>query len=478
MKHVEIKHSEQYGPLVKANRFVRQRVEPADEFTSHYVEELLQELGFDPSAKRPTSKEKLVRCMSDFLECICWFDVNPNFEKLIVWAGSASAYTGGPYSLNVANKVKNALTAHGYLFEGQPPSKRDGLARLYTFDPALVHPDLKFKYHYNALVEVRAKGKRKGQNKIRGERMSLAKFRPEVDPIEADMRKINKMMVEHPLTYYDGVKNFDFCRRIFNNGCLTSGGRIYGDWQFENEDGRLASTIDGEQVCEIDLKASFLGIANFVFGDGQPLPFDAYSNLSFISEVREGREMAKKLIVRYVGSRGKSAQFPKGKKDKTTGEFVSFKENHNIPKNRNYKFYMDQVLEAYPFLRDVQNPKIDLMFIESEIVKTAILDLVDLGIPSFPVHDCLIVKLCDKLRAIQALQDSMRQHLGGCIHIDVSYLDESNNIQKEAIKAPIGACGVSIYKPKRFNTSWDIDDSDCEVIDLEEELASIESYLM
>ena len=54
----------------------------------------------------------------------------------------------------------------------------------------------------------------------------------------------------------------------------------------------------------------------------------------------------------------------------------------------------------------------------------AMMTLLDLGVVSYPVHDCLIVPLNQKDKAIEVLSDTMRNHLGFVPAMDVAYLDD------------------------------------------------------
>ena len=44
--------------------------------------------------------------------------------------------------------------------------------------------------------------------------------------------------------------------RIYHDGRMDAGGRLYGLWTASVEDDRLEATIDGDPVCEIDICAS------------------------------------------------------------------------------------------------------------------------------------------------------------------------------------------------------------------------------
>ena len=240
------------------------------------------------------------------------------------------------------------------------------------------------------------------------------------------MYRLNKAMAAYPLRSDEGHEFFG-CRRIFNNGSLLSGGRVYGDWQRLSEDQRLQLRIGGEPVCEIDIKACYVAIAYSQFGKGKLPEDDPYSSVRFVRECNDPerrkqlRAACKLLVVAYLGKHGELTKYPRAKKHKGGNRAISFKKRFDL--DHNADFYMNQIQEAHPALVAQKAYGDDLMFRESSIVVDAMMTLLDLGVVSYPVHDCLIVPLSQKEKAIEVLSDTMRNHLGFVPSMDVAFLD-------------------------------------------------------
>ena len=279
------------------------------------------------------------------------------------------------------------------------------------------------------------------------------------------MDKINAAMLVEPLKAPSG-RQFTRCTRIFNNGSLTAGGRLYGSWQSYNEDERLTMTIGGEPVCEIDIKASYLSIANAKSGSGKKLAPDPYRMIRFVKDENYNQERmrsaAKSLVNVYLSKEGEITKFPVGKKtDKRTGKTIPFKEQYGLRHDVN--FYMGQIHEAFPFLRESKQSDYSLMHVESEIVVGAMLDLLVQGVVSYPVHDCLMVKVSDKEAAVKALQKSMKHHLDYIPTMDVSWFAE-DGVKHQEIEEGNGQEQKSDYfQPTEI---WPEEDDDFEVIEM------------
>ncbi len=114
-------------------------------------------------------------------------------------------------------------------------------------------------------------------------------------------------------------------RRIFVAN-FRNGGRLYGDYQNHPEQERLTWTIDGEPVCEIDLKASHPHVLAAAFGHPDRLPADPYDVISWVTTPTL-RKAAKQLVACSINAPdGRVRRFPRG------ANGISFKEKHDIPR--------------------------------------------------------------------------------------------------------------------------------------------------
>jgi hypothetical protein len=410
-----------YGQLHLAYSFVERHWEPRDEFTTVALENLAKALGGAP--KRPSDLKKVIRCLSDVIMA-----ARHSSDGLICWPTGSEDMNGRPYGRDVAIRVRDSLMRTGYLEVRQKSSKHEQLARIYWVDKTFAPKDLKFKKHrdYNPVL-VRTEKRLVGGRKVGGRPLSRKKFLGQIGHLEEQLFRINDMMGSHPLTSLDGT-SFTNCRRIFNNGSLTSGGRLYGDWQSLNEDDRLKLLIDGERVCEIDIKACFLCLVYADHGDGKGLSDDPYSDVPFVRDCKDPerrkvlRTVAKLLVVAYLGKKGDLTRFPKGVKEAGEEKAIPFKKRYNLNKNASY--YMGQILETHPVLAEQKASGDDLMFKESYVMVSVMEKLIELGIPSYPVHDCIIVPISKKEAAIQVLSSVLEEHLGFIPSLDVAHLNE------------------------------------------------------
>lgn len=458
--------SEQFGELVEGEAFVQHEHEPADHYTRHAVNQLLEVLQLPVGeGKNP---EKYVRCLSDVLVAI---RMAPN--GFFCWPMKNSEYTGEVYGCDVARAVREAMVKQGWVWLEQKSSKSDGLARVYKADKSFIPESLRFKCHAaGAAVIVRSKSFKRGNKTYGGERLPRKQFMPEIQVLEKQVQRINDFQRGHPLVTPEGLE-FVRCRRIFNNSDLRVGGRLYGSWQQMDEDERLACTIDGERLCEIDLKASYLSIAHAILVGEGDLGFDPYSKVKCVrvencpERKKQLRNLIKMLVVVYVSQSLHNpeneplTQYPKGKWKRcevtNNRSYTKFQDEYEVTEK--VSVYRDQILDAFPFLRRVRACPHDVMYMESEIMFTAIDYLIQNGIPAYPVHDCLLVKLSDKEAALKEMQISQIMHLGRSIHMDCSYYDEFGVKIEDQLTEGIATDDTfeAVFKSVKYD--WSIDDN-------------------
>ena len=446
--------------------FVRQDYEPCDEATRAYVIAMGNRLGVLSRVTKPTSHEKIVRCLSDLLMAC-----RNRYGALICWSMNKADYSGPPYSHSIAKQVLEAAQRSGDLYQAHKGEK--GVSARYRVQhdvPAF----LQFRLHgEGAVVEVRAEKPRRNQGHVRkGKKLNLSQFRPEVTPIEQQMKEINNLLRKHPLQDADGTAGGG-CRRIFNNSNLECGGRLQGGWQNVNSEKRLRMTIDGERLCEIDLKACFLFIANAVTGHTMDLSADPYSDLRFVKEVncpdrrKTLRNAAKLFVSTYLSVEGGMTQFPKGKKtyiDRSgVKKTISFKEEFGLHKTVKCSDWIRDLHDAFPFLRNISFQKGSLMFMESQIMVTALLSLIEHDTPAYPVHDCLLCKEADRYLVVDKLQRAMIEVVGYQGYMDIEYVDGAEEF--------VSPDPDKLNKPKDFNNQkwyrydWGVTEDDIRIIE-------------
>lgn len=463
----KICQSDQFGELRRADILVRRSHEPKNSHTTEFVTALLGGIGIHPTGAINT--RKYLRAMSDFLVATKRAE-----SRLIGWLGGKDNYIGGkPYGYDIMRKVKVALEEHGVIQRAQKSSKRDGLVRLYRVDADLDVSSLSFSAHGEGPeVIVRSQKRRNDKGQIvGGNPLSRKGFLPEIQTLEAQMRELNLFFAGHPLQTLDGLE-MCFCHRIFNDGSLKVGGRIYGSWQNMPEAQRLQMAIDSEAVCEIDIKASFLNIANSLWANGDYLGKDPYTDIPFVAQgmterrSKELRKAAKILVASYISKKGDTQQFPKGKPKTIEGErkTIPFKTKYGLTEK--YSYYMGQILKVFPFLSRVKTAEFDFMYTEVGIILGAIEELKLEGIPAYPVHDCIIVSQSNKERAVEVLQEKLLMALGNIPEVDISYISEDGEFITEYVQRD--SSGEQVQSDNLMDTTEEVewvDDSDFEVID-------------
>lgn len=396
---------------IKADGFVRPGYQCADEETTSWVQARAKELvGW--KAETPKTGPKYVACMTDFLRTL---QATPS--RLIAWPMSDEHYRGALYGRDVAQKMKAALIARGQLVEVQRHS-----LRLCSVFQAQVDefPDwLSFrKSRPVSLVKVRAPSRRIQGKLRRGRQIPIKRFdRRIVGPLVQEMKTINDMMEGYPLVGPDGSM-WDSCCRQFNGGDETGqewrnlGGRIYGDWQNRSSDERLQCQLGGEPVCEIDLKACYLSMANLMADEPVTLPADPYQAIGFVCDP-ETRELAKRLVNALLSKDGPVTRFPRGR------DGASFRDEFNIPKHLKIADYLNDIFSAFPFLKGFHLDGLELMYQESELMVRSLVQLTEVDVPAYPVHDCLICRRHDESVVVDVLKRVMENKLGGVVGLEV-----------------------------------------------------------
>jgi hypothetical protein len=192
--------------------------------------------------------------------------------------------------------------------------------------------------------------------------------------------------------------------RVFNNGDDTQfhwnkGGRLYShgkvNYQTMKRGERLRMTINGEAVCEIDIRASYLTIFH-AWHDQQLDPTrDPYDLPGF---GKKARDVVKMWFVAAFGADGHPMRWPRDfVKEYREETERTFGKARNLGRDYPIKSITAQALETYPLLGNLANRKhawADLMWHESSaVIETMLVLKRRHSIPSLSVHDSLIVPI-------------------------------------------------------------------------------------
>ena len=88
----------------------------------------------------------------------------------------------------------------------------------------------------------------------------------------------------------------------------------------------------------------------------------------------------------------------------------------NKIKHKEASYYSSSLLNLYPFINDLKQQNIGwarLQFEESEVILRTMQELMKKGIPSYPVHDSIIVPETSSEDAMYCLKECFRDRLGG-----------------------------------------------------------------
>ena len=201
---------------------------------------------------------------------------------------------------------------------------------------------------------------------------------------------------------------FSKFRRLFHEGDIKGfdfqwGGRLYGvgdfNYQVMKKTDRPNLLINGELISEIDINASYLSILHGISGYDLPDREDIYDIGS----------ADRRIIKIWISTTMGHTTFHVGWRQSA---MQMFKEaGIKKPKSMTMPSLQPVVLEHFLMLVDWPSQSVtwaDLMFIESEIGIGSMLELMrSYGVPSFPVHDSIIVRKSDTELALDILSQQI-----------------------------------------------------------------------
>lgn len=255
--------------------------------------------------------------------------------------------------------------------------------------------------------------------KERGRKMSVLPNR-KADRLRGDIVELNKFFDQFELR---GGRHRGFTR-IFNNGDhhafdWNMGGRLYSlaedSFQQMSAEERLGMTINGESVCEIDIKASWLTI--FHAWHGQQLSFaaDPYDRLGF---PKADREVVKDWFTITWGKGKHFTRWPSVTRKKHNERAAE-----KLAANYEVKTIRERAFSTYPLLRKWGSDPTawgQLMFDESRAVVSTMLRLMrEHRVPALSVHDSLIVPASKQGLASRIMIEEYKAAVGVKPHLVV-----------------------------------------------------------
>ena len=238
--------------------------------------------------------------------------------------------------------------------------------------------------------------------------------------LRQEVAELNAFFAKHTL---EGAKHIVWVRKFHMSDRLPyawdKGGRLYlqpsmpaTNYQQMDSDQRLELRLDGKQVAEIDISASYLTI--FYAWHGEQIdPATAYTNIIGPDEL--DRAIVKTWVNASFGNRGLLTRWPSSIKD----DFAKrYDKQRWIIDGRKYpvRLVREATLARHPLLKEWgQSNKGkpqdygDLMHRESQIMLRLAREH---DVPSLPVHDSLIVPSSQAEVSQRVLKEQFQSYTG------------------------------------------------------------------
>ena len=235
------------------------------------------------------------------------------------------------------------------------------------------------------------------------------------------VRKLNRFWRDHPLILPPDGNGYSIhcasATRVFHNGSIKSGGRYYGEWT--NLDGwiRRRATIDGEATVQIDLNASQPTLFSSLMGYEMNVGGRWEDLYDIVVEPLDGenkRAKAKQVAMELIGTGNSRKKAPASdcKIDFNREELAVDEEGNTLDE---YGIYRHRLLEVVPALAELNSEYLNgagyLSYHEAEIMRLSLEKLVSIGVPAYPVHDCLITKISNQDVVLQTYRNTLSKYV-------------------------------------------------------------------
>lgn len=230
----------------------------------------------------------------------------------------------------------------------------------------------------------------------------------EVRALRNEMELINSWLAQADISYVgDGEVDLGqrYLRRIFNNGTLKEGGRLYhGFWQDLAKEDRMASLrIEGAPVVSLDFAQMSVRTAYAMAGI-EPPDGDLYE----LPDVQGSREGVKMVLNALLAGDRLPTRFPRGSR----AHFAKRETIHSV---------IASIRKRHAALSGVfgMAQGLALMNLESQVIVAALMRLKDLGVVALPIHDCILVGEHRLAIAKKTLEQASRDVLGQYLRVEV-----------------------------------------------------------
>lgn len=233
---------------------------------------------------------------------------------------------------------------------------------------------------------------------------------PQVKKLQDQINQINAFIRQQKISYIGDRPEIDEERlttyRVFNNGRLDEGGRLYGGFwqQLSGEEREEDILINGEHVEGPDYGQMAVSILYAL--EGVPMPLmDAYK-LEGWEDYRNGvKTYINKLLHDDTGT-------PKAKKSDFIG--CKYKKVETITEALRKDVFEQHKAIAHHF--DGRSSG-RLFYEESNLLVHVLLELQKKGICALPVHDSLYVTMENEQETVKTMKAAFKDLLGGNIKV-------------------------------------------------------------
>ena len=230
------------------------------------------------------------------------------------------------------------------------------------------------------------------------------------DPAKGWHRIINRLVKDHPerqgmTTINEFLKNHTWaCKgpvQLKYNTSALEGGRLYTPYQAlpdRTSRVRINTLIDDEPICEVDFNANHLRL-NLAVLHSQDAGETPYEDIGELCKV-DDRNRIKQFITVAMGASDETKAFKALNQDGFNAElFDTIKQG---------------TLKRYPKINLFEGWGLSAQNLEGAILRKVMLEGIEQGIVSLPVHDAIAVKQGDAEWAKEAMSRLWSEETLGC----------------------------------------------------------------
>ncbi len=233
---------------------------------------------------------------------------------------------------------------------------------------------------------------------------------PEVKRLQGQINQINAFIKKQNIRYVGDRPEIDEERlttyRVFNNGRLDEGGRLYGGFwqQLSSEERKEHILINSEHVVGPDYGQMAVSILYAL--EQIPMPLEDAYKLEGWENFRNGvKRYVNKLLHDETGT-------PKAKKSDFIG--CRYKKVDAITEALRKDVFEQHKAIAHHFNGSSSGK---LFFVESNLLVHVLLELQNKGICALPVHDSLYVAFDHEEETIETMKSAFKELFGGYIQV-------------------------------------------------------------